>query len=709
MAARSPRPEDLYDLRVPTELSLSPDGRLVAFSVKSVAPGKDGYRTSLWLAPADGTSPARQLTVGSRNDTSPRWSPDGSTIAFLSDRGGVLQAGGGGAKPGKAEAPKEGGTQVYLLPFAQGGEARQLTDLPKDVEGLDWAPDGKRLVVVSTADSTEPEKKPERKPDDPPPPDVRLIDALSYQFNGPGFVHDRFTRLWLVDAETGEAEPLTRGNHHDGDPKWSPDGRQVAFVSDRHPNPDLGWRSDVYVADARTGAVRQVSPGRGRQAWGFPAWSPDGRWIAAIGTRDWKRGEIGQPSVWRFRVRDGLAENLLEAADLEAAAGMNSDLLGGGGAGPHWMGDGRWVVFSAPVDGAQELWRVEVEGRRVERLTRDRHALARQTLVSLPRGGARVAATRATAIAAPEVAVGDLPAGHLSGNERVQLRPVSDLMRAWADVRLVMPVERWHEVDGRRVQGWFNAAPQSTKRSPAPVVLQIHGGPATLYGWSLMWEWQQLAASGISVYACNPRGSQGYGQAFLTANSGDWGEGPMRDVMAGLDALIDEGLVDGKRMGVTGGSYGGYLTSWIVGHTDRFKAAVTCRSVNDLISQMLSGDIGGPTFGLYAYGVHPWEDWDLYRRHSPLTHATEVTTPLLIQHAEKDLRTTITQAEELFAVLRSLRKVVRLMRTPDESHELTRSGTPFRRVDNLRLIDEWFRHFLVEGKTRLPRIDPNRG
>jgi dipeptidyl aminopeptidase/acylaminoacyl peptidase len=709
MAARSPRPEDLYDLRVPAELALSPDGRFVAFSVKSVAPGKDGYRSSLWLAPTDGAAPARQLTVGSKNDTSPRWSPDGSTIAFLSDRGAVLQAGGGGAKPGKPEAPKEGGTQVWLLPFADGGEARQLTDLPKDVDGLDWSPDGKRLVVVSTADSTEPEEKPDRKPDDPPAPDVRLIDTLSYQFNGVGFINERFARLWLVSAESGEAEPLTRGNHHDSDPQWSPDGRQVAFVSDRHPNPDLGWRSDVYVADARTGAVRQVSPGRGRQAWGSPAWSPDGRWIAAVGWRDWKRGEIGQPSVWRIRVRDGLAEDLVEEADLEAAGGMNSDLIGGAAARPHWMADGRWVVFSAPVDGSFELWRVEVEGRRVERLTRDRHFLARQSLVNLPRGGARVAASRTAATAAPEVAVGDLPAGRLSGSERVELRPVSDLMRAWADVRLVAPIERWHEVEGRRIQGWFYPAVQGSKRNPAPVVLQIHGGPGTLYGWSLMWEWQQLVASGISVYACNPRGSQGYGQGFLTANARDWGDGPMRDVMAGLDALIDEGLVDGDRMGVTGGSYGGYLTSWILGHTDRFKAAVTCRSVNDLISQMLSGDIGGPTFGLYAYGVHPWDDWDLYHRHSPLTYAKEVTTPLLIQHAERDLRCTITQAEELFAVLRSLRKTVRLMRTPEESHELTRSGTPFRRVDNLRLIDEWFRHFLVEGKTRLPRIDPKRG
>ncbi|HEY6608193.1 MAG TPA: S9 family peptidase [Candidatus Limnocylindria bacterium] len=710
MATRSPRPEDLYDLRVPTELELSPDGRFVAFAVKATAPGKDGYRSSLWLAPADGSSSARQLTAGAKNDTSPHWSPDGRTLAFLSDRGAVLQAGGGGAKPGKAEAPGEGGTQVWLLPFADGGEARQLTDLPKDVEALDWAPDGRRLVVVSCAESTEPERKPDRKPDDPPAPDTRLIDTLGYQFNGAGFVHERFTRLWTVDASTGEADLLTRGRHHDGDPQWSPDGRQVAFVSDRHANPDLGWRSDIYLVDARTKRVRQLSPGRGRQQWGAPAWSPDGRWISAIGSRDWKRGEIAQPSVWRIRVRDGLAEDLISGSDLEATAAVNSDLIGAPPSRPRWVAGGRWLVFTAPVEGSLELWRVEIDGGRLERLTRGQHLLARLHVVGTSRGGARVAVARSTATAPPNVAIGEIPGGRLAGTDSVELREVTDLMgQSWAGIGLVAPIERWHEVDGRHIQGWFYPAPASTRRNPAPVVVEIHGGPATLYGWSLMWEWQVLAANGVSVYACNPRGSQGYGQSFLTANHGDWGTGPTADVMSGLDALISDGLVDGDRAGVTGGSYGGYLTSWIVGHTDRFKAAVTCRSVNDLTSQMLSGDIGGPTFGLLTYGVHPWEDWDLYRRHSPLTYAENVTTPLLIQHAERDLRCTVTQAEELFAVLRSLRRTVRLMRTPDESHELTRSGTPFRRVDNLRLIDEWFRHFLVEGKTRLPRVNPNRG
>ncbi len=712
MASRAPRPEDLFVLRVPTEVALSPDGRNVAFAVKSVAPGKDGYRTALWVAPSDGSSPARQLTVGARNDVSPRWSPDGRTIAFLSDRAGVLQAGGAGAKAGKAEAPKEGGTQVWLLPFADGGEARQLTDLPKDVSDLAWSPDGTRLAVVSGADSTDPPRKRERRPEDGPEPDTRLIDRLGYQFNGAGFVDDRFSRLWLVDAGSGSAELLTTGNNHDGDPVWSPDGRQIAFVSDRHPNPDLSWRSDIYVVTVSTRRVRQVSPGRGRQQWIAPAWTPDGASIVAIGNREWKRGSIEQAGVWRIRVRDGEAVDLIAGSDLEAAAHLNSDLVGLGISRPHVTDDGRWVIFVAAAEGALELFRVPLDGGEVERLTRGRHAVTGAWVAATGSrgGGARVAAIRVSGSEPPDVVVGDIPGGRLNGKQRVTLTPVSSLMReAWDPIRIVEPIERWHEVDGRRIQGWFIPSPASTKAKPAPVVVEIHGGPATLYGWSLMWEWQVLAANGMSVYACNPRGSQGYGRAFLGANVRDWGDGPMRDVMGGLDALVADGLVDPDRMGVTGGSYGGYLTSWIVGHTDRFTAAVTCRSVNDMISQMLSGDIGGPTFGLFVYGAHPWEDWDLYRRHSPLTYATKITTPLLIQHAERDLRCTITQAEELFAVLRSLRKTVRLMRTPDETHELTRSGTPFRRVDNLRLIDEWFRHFLVEGKTRLPKIDPNRG
>ena len=238
--------------------------------------------------------------------------------------------------------------------------------------------------------------------------------------------------------------------------------------------------------------------------------------------------------------------------------------------------------------------------------------------------------------------------------------------------------------------------------------MEIHGGPHTLYGWSPFWEWQVLAGAGIGVWAANPRGSQGYGEAFNGANFRDWGPGPMRDVLAGVDSLIAEDRADPDRLGVTGGSYGGYLTSWIVGHTDRFRAAITCRSVNDLTSQMSTGDIAGPSFGRLEFGAAPWEDPDLYRKHSPLTYARQIRTPLLIQHSERDLRTPIGQAEELFTVLRSLRRPVRMMRVPDESHELTRSGTPFRRVENAAQIRAWFVHFLIRGRRDLPPLPRNR-
>ena len=422
--ARAPRPEDLYDLRIPTDLDLSPDGRFVAFSVKSVAPGKDGYRSSLWLAPADGSAPARQLTVGSKNDTTPRWSPDGSRLAFLSDRGAVLQAGGGGARAGKPEAPKEGGTQVWILPFADGGEARQLTDLPKDVEGLDWSPDGRRLAVVSTADSTEPEKKPERKPEDGPAPDTRLIDTLSYQFNGAGFVHERFTRLWLVDADSGAAELLTRGNHHDADPQWSPDGRQIAFVSDRHPNPDLGWRSDIYLVDVRGGTVRQLSPGRGRQGWGAPSWSPDGRWVAA--DRD------ARLAARRPAAGIGLALPRSRRRGREPAPGRRSR----GGRRHEQRPHGRSA--GAPgLDGRRPLGRLLGARRRLLRAVagrgRRRADRAADPRPALPRAAddrrrcpAAAHAWRSRASprrARPEIAVGDVPAGRLSGHRSGRAAP----------------------------------------------------------------------------------------------------------------------------------------------------------------------------------------------------------------------------------------------------------------------------------------------
>jgi acylaminoacyl-peptidase len=698
---RAPRAADLYDLRVPLEVALSPDGSRVAFVVKANNPKQDGYRLSIWLAPADGSAPARQLTLGANRETTPRWSPDGRTLAFLSDRESVLIKGGAGTDPAVSEPPKEGGTQVWLLPM-DGGEPRQLSRLPRDIEEMRWSPDGKRLCVVSGATSAEPEKS-KRKPTDPPERDAHLVDRLQYMLNAAGYIYKFPPKLWLIDAQTGAAQKLTSGGSRDEDPAWSPNGRTIVFASNRHPDPDLTWRRDLYTVDVAAGKVKRVSGGRGPRAFGQPAWSPDGRWIAAIGARltDLK---ATRNDIWRFRAADEQAgENLTAASDLEVAAGMNSDLFGFAATRPAWSSDGRSIVFAAPVEGSYEAWRVWLDGKRIERLTRGRHYLSRLVGVALAKGGQRFAAILADATTPPEVVTLDVGAGAPPARG-VALRKVSNLMTdAWRDVQRVAPVERWHEVDGRRIQGWLYQVPRRGGK-PAPLVVEIHGGPATLYGWSLMWEWQSIIGQGMSVYACNPRGSEGYGQDFLRANYRDWGDGPMADVMAGVDALIADGLADADRLGVTGGSYGGYLTSWMVGHTDRFKAAVSCRSVNDMTAEMLSGDIAGPLFGKYEYGANPWEDPELYRLHSPITYAANIRTPLLIQHSEQDVRTPITQGEELFTVLRSLRRPVRMLRVPNENHELTRSGAPFRRVENVERIADWFRHYLVEGKRRLPPV-----
>ncbi|MBX3030760.1 MAG: S9 family peptidase [Chloroflexi bacterium] len=708
--SRSARPDDLTTLRVPLDPRPSPDGRRICFVRKEPNPDLDGYRSSLWLVDAEGDAPARQLTLGRRRDTSPRWSPDGRTIAFLSDRAAVLAKGGAGDRPtreteaGRAASATDdddgGAVQVWLLPV-DGGEATQLTRLPEDVDDLAWSPDGQRLCLVSTATTAERRAKP-RTPEKPRR-DARLIDRLQYQLNGAGFIHDKAAHLWVVEVGSGVAQRITSGEWHDEQPAWSPDGARIAFVSDRHPARDLGWRSDVYLVDASGGPVTRVTGGRGDRTFQHPAWAPDGSSIAAIGHR-FPRDNGSVASVWVFPPESGQdGTDLTRASGLEVEAGLNSDLVGVPSPGLTWGPDGSWIVFGAPIDGSCELWRVRLSGDAPERLTEGRHAITAPH--GVPHGrGLRLAVVLGDGTTPWSVACVDVPApGRRASGPLVPSVCASVVPDAWSDIALVAPVERWHEVDGRRIQGWFLGAPRRDGR-PAPVVVEIHGGPATLYGWALMWEWQCLVAAGISVYACNPRGSQGYGEDFCAANIGDWGPGPMADVMGGVDALIADGLVDADRMGVTGGSYGGYLTAWIIGHTDRFRAAVSCRGVYDLTSQMLSGDIGGPTFGRYEFGVNPWQDPELYLRHSPLTYADRMRTPLLIQHSERDLRCPITQAEELFSTLRSLRREVRLMRVPGESHELTRSGAPYRRVENLERIRDWFVHYLVEGRTGLPRV-----
>ena len=342
---RPPRPDDLYRLRIATEPRLSPDGRHAVVTLQTVAPGFDGYRHALWLVPTEGREKPRQLTLGARHDRQPRFSPDGRTLAFISDRRAFVEEEPGKAGPDEKDRKpaREDRDQVFLLPL-DGGEARRLTDLPRGVDAFEWSPDGTRLVVVTAshgATRTDDDRrrgidrKAESSASTPPPSDYRFVDRLEYMLNGSGFTYDKIGHLWLVDAATGEASRLTDGRAADGSPTWSPDGRRIAFTSNRRRNADLvSERLDIHVVDVDTKAVTAVTRGP-RSMFSAPTWLPDGATIAALGHR-MEGGAGSRNDIWLFAADGSDAtptggRNISATHDLMPGSGMSSDLTRGEG------------------------------------------------------------------------------------------------------------------------------------------------------------------------------------------------------------------------------------------------------------------------------------------------------------------------------------------------------------------------------------------
>jgi len=709
-APRAIRPDDLYRLRIATDPRLAPDGSRVVFTLQTVAPAKDGYRHAIWAVDTAGRSKPRRLTIGARHDTHPRFSPDGQTLAFLSDRRLQVEE-----EPGAGDTKeREDGQQVHLLPL-DGGEATRLTDLPRGVRSFAWSPDGTRLIALSSSHAATREEDLRRrgkarkaKPGQPPPSDYHFLDRLGYLLNGAGFTYHQVAQLWIVDVATGAARRLTDEPAGAAAPSWSPDGRRIVYTANLRRDHDLEQRSHLVVIDVESGARTRLT---GDTAILFaPTWLPDGRTVAAIG--GYLPDSFYRFDLWLIAAdgSDGRSpggRNLSGRHDLMLSSSMSSDIVPGEDARLVVSADGGWITFQAPRAGSMELFRIAVSDGSVEQLTSGHHYISAFDQIQPGRAGTTI---RSAWLRSSPTELADV---WLREGASGAPRRLTDLnAEVLGEVELRLPIERSVTVDGREIQGWFlpaadgttGATPKSGRRARTadPVVTEIHGGPHTLYGWSPILEFQILAASGVGVFFSNPRGSEGYGRAFNEANLRDWGPGPMRDVLAGVESLVADGLADPARLGVTGGSYGGYLTNWIVAHDDRFAAAMTCRSVSDVAMLMLTGDISSGFWASFEFGAKPWDDPAIFREASPITYAHRIRTPLLIQHSENDLRTTIGQAEALFTVVRSHKQPVRLLRVPEETHELTRSGTPFRRVENLVVVRDWFRHFLIDGKRGLP-------
>ena len=647
-------PEDLYEFRFLTDAQISPDGARVAYSVKTANPRRDGYLGAIWLVSADGSTSPVQITAGTAQDSSPRWSPDGSELAFTSDRGEVPK--------GRKRPPRN----VFALDLA-GGEARQLTRFGDDCSDLVWAPDGGHLAFVV--------RDPKASTDDEDA--VRVYDRARYRSDEGGLSDGRRKHIWIVGVDGSAPRRVTDGDWDDGQPEFSPDGREIAFVSNRTERRDLNTVADIHVVTL-SGATRQITDGEG--SYGNPSWSPDGAVITAYGTECAIGSSARNIHIWAFPKRGGTGKNLLEGWDRSVGSSVISDMRAHAQTlPPAWTGDGR-ILFLGSDQGTANAYSCASAGGDVRAETVGAHQVVAW---SLDRSLRRFAAIVATA-----TDPGNLVVGEVGG----PMRKATCLNDELLGSRYIAAPERveFTGADGWKIEGWLMKPRDFDPAKKWPLVLEIHGGPHTAYGHSFFHEFHLLAGRGYVVLFTNPRGSHAYGQRFVEACVGDWGGKDYEDLMAGVDHALALGWVDPKRLYLTGGSYGGFMTNWIIGHTDRFRAAVTQRSISNNISAFGTSDIGWHFWEHEMGDATPWSGGEKLIFRSPLTYVTSVKTPLLILHAERDLRCPIEQAEQLFTALKVLGKEAVFVRFPEDNHDLTRGGKPKHRVEHARRIADWF-------------------
>ncbi|HEY1343021.1 MAG TPA: S9 family peptidase [Bryobacteraceae bacterium] len=667
---------DIYAFQWIANPQISPDGARIVYTLVKVTPKHDSYETALWIVPSAGGT-ARQITSGT-HDADARWSPDGKTLAFVRGTEG---------KPG----------QICLLSM-DGGEARPLTDLPKGAGGLVWSPDGRTIAFSSTTLPKDFDKKDKDKEEEKS--DVRVITRAVYRFNGAGYPEpDRPAHIWTVavpktPGSPEKAKQITSGEFGEGDITWSRDGAKIYFTSDRvkepyYQPPD----SDLYEVSASGGAITKVASIDGPIQ--SIALSPDGSHMAFVGSINRGNGVVersySQPDLFVVSLTQGATpKNLTNSYDFDVAGGVGGDQApprAGGRSKPYWTADGRSIVVVCAEEGAANLKRIDAETGKVEALTSGNHDLF--SYVPTP-DGSKIA----TLISTP-ANIGDLFVVDGKSGRAEQITHINSEL--FSKLNLTEPEMFWYKsFDGRRIQAWAQRPPDFQPGKKYPLILDIHGGPHAAYGYTFDHEFQWMAAKGYIVLYPNPRGSTTYGQEFGNIIQYHYPGDDYKDLMAGVDELIARGWVDPERMGVTGGSGGGVLTNWTIGHTTRFKAAVSQRSIADWAGFWYTADF--TLFTPMWFRGAPWEQEADFKERSPITYVTKIETPLMLIEGEADYRTPPADGgEQMFRALKYLKKPVVMVRFPGESHELSRSGKPTHRVERLQHIVGWFDKYL-EGK-----------
>jgi dipeptidyl aminopeptidase/acylaminoacyl peptidase len=628
--------EDYFAFEFVSDPQISPDGQWVAYTVATIDQKANKRVSRIWIAAVDGTHPTVPFTGDTTSSTSPRWSPDGRFLAFLSARDG-------------------GRAQIWLL-SRNGGEARRVSNLENGASNFEWSPDGTRFVCLTRTG--------------PPPSkssDVRHYTHIYYKFNDTGYFDDKRSHIAIVDVRTGAAKQITDGdNWNDLDPHWSPDSARIVFVSNRTGKEfDLDHNSDVWTIPAAGGALTKLSDHVGPDS--SPRWSPDGTRIAFLGAED----EEAPPMIYLTPSTGGSASVALNKSFDQTA----SDLM--------WAEQGRALYLNSGVKGETHLYRVDAASGALSAISTGPRAVRSASVHD---------ASRKIAYLSNDFAhLDDLYVRDASGAEH----QLTHLNASLWEQRTLAPVERiqYNAADGWPIDGFLVKPVGWEAGKKYPMIVSVHGGPAGMYGVDWFHEFQVYAGRGWAVFFCNPRGSTGYGRKFQRGVVKEWGGKAYTDIMTGVEETLKRNSwIDRDRLGVTGGSYGGYMTNWITTQTDIFRAAVTLRSISNFISD------DGTRDGAYGhekdFGGDIFQNYDEYWKYSPLHYASKVKTPTLVLHSDNDYRVPIEQGEQWFRALQHFGVTSELVMFPRENHNLTRTGEPKHLVESINWQCYWFDRFL---------------